>query len=228
MRRDDVDATVRRRAGVCNGGRLEDSSRDERALVAGVLRRDEAAIRQFVRRYTPIIQSAVASTVLSFGRSSTLRNVREEVRDLTQDVFVVLFDQDDRVLTRWDPERGMKLGSFLSLVARRRTLARLRRRSSNPWTQDPVETERVESALVTRPETDRVEARQLLESALETVQLGQSERGREMVDLLLVQDLDTEEVEQRTGLSRAAVYKWRSRLVQSMRTAIRGLTGDGG
>src|SRR5258707_14864714 len=88
---------------------------------------------------TPVIHAGVARTLLA--RRSLLaggRNVREEVKDLSQDVFLALFADDARVLRSWQPERGLSLENFVGLVAERLAVSILRSQRRSPWSSDPT------------------------------------------------------------------------------------------
>jgi len=50
------------------------------------------------------------------NRSAAGRDVRQEVADLIQEVFMALFADDARVLRSWQPERGLSLDNFVGLV----------------------------------------------------------------------------------------------------------------
>ncbi len=200
------------------------ASSDEAALLARVRAGAPGAMCQLVRHLSPGVHAAVARTLLQYGRSSALRNVREETRDMSQDAFAVLFADNGRVLDRWDPAGGLSLGGFAAMVARRRTISSLRSRVRNPWQDDPTDCQELARMRAGEDSHEAaVAARQLLDVALERVRANQSERGRTMLDLLVVQDLDNDEAGARSGLSRGATYQWRSRLLKAVRVELQQL-----
>ena len=70
---------------------------------------------------TPVIQARVARTLLA--RRSHLgsdRNVRQEVEDMTQEIFLLLFHKGGQVLRSWEAGRGLSLKNFVGLVSERR------------------------------------------------------------------------------------------------------------
>ena len=82
---------------------------------------------------TPVIQARVARTLLAHrSRLAGGRDVRQEVEDLSQDVFLALFDRDGHVLRSWEPERGLSLENFVGLVAERQVLSFLRSAGAIP------------------------------------------------------------------------------------------------
>jgi RNA polymerase sigma factor (sigma-70 family) len=200
----------------------EDLSADwERALRGD----DPEALSRLVRRFTPIVQARVARKLLLFrdGRSGE-RDVRQEVEDLTQEVFLVLFANDARVLRDWQPERGLSLSNFVGLVAERQALSILRSRRRSPWSSDPVVDEELDAdAEAPSPEREAV-SRDTLEQLLDRLSAELSPLGRRIFDLLLVDEMPVEEAMAETGLSSDALYAWRSRLRKRARRLLAELS----
>lgn len=199
---------------VSDDGRLRD-----RALSG-----DERATRALVGRLVPIIQARVARCLLRHGRPGARRNVREEVADLTQEVLLSLFADGGRVLAAWNPERGLSLDNFVGLVAQRQAVSILRTHRRSPWAEEPTEDLGPLLPDASTPEA-RVASQQALDSVLAWLEETLSPMGLELFELLIVQDLDTAEVVRRTGLSRDAVYAWRSRLERLLRQRAATLEG---
>ena len=183
------------------------------ALVAGALGGDGGdgrALMRLVRVLTPVIQSRVARTLLCGGRRGA--NLREDVEDLTQDVFLALFTNEERVLRRWQPERGLSLENFVGLIAERLTYSYRRSGRRNAWKEEPTPGEDLDLPL-DEPTADQVVIdKEQLEHLLERLSDELSELGWWMFVLLFMKDLSTEEAMAATGLSRDAVDAWRSRL----------------
>jgi len=174
---------------------------------------DEAALGDFVRRMTPIVQARVARKLLSFrDRSAAGRDVRQEVEDLTQEVFLALFADGARVLRSWQPERGLSLENFVGLVAERLAVSILRNQRRSPWSSDPTLDETLD-AFGTAPSAEReAVSRDTLARLLDRLTEELSPLGRQLFELLLVQEVPVAEATARTGLSSDAIYTWRSRL----------------
>src|SRR5438477_1751570 len=96
---------------------------EARDLIRDALERQPAAVRTLVDRLSPVIERKVAATL---WRRTPGRDVRQEVRDMTQAVFVSLFEDDAKALRAWDPDRGASLESFVSLLAHRQVISILR------------------------------------------------------------------------------------------------------
>lgn len=179
-------------------------------LVRAAVAREPAALRQLVQRLTPEVQSAVAGVLLRGGRGGS---IRREVEDLSQDVFLALFDREGAALCRWDPRAGMSLNGFVRLAARRLTLSILRSRVRNPFQhrlQDPADFEQAAApdAAIEMALTSRQALGRLLEALKERL----SPQGLEMFCRLFAWEQSVDVVCQETGLGVEAVYQWRSRL----------------
>ncbi len=174
---------------------------------------DENALACLVHRLTPVVQARVArKLLLCRDRSGGSRDVRQEVEDLTQEIFLILFADDGKVLRGWDPARGLSLANFVGLVAERQTVSILRSGRRSPWRDDPTlsdEMERIASPV----ETETAAAsREVLGQLFDRLTEELSPLGRRLFDLLLIQETPVAEAILATGLSADAVYAWRSRL----------------
>lgn len=187
----------------------ETSSDADVRLVRAAVGRQPAAVRELIRRLTPEVQSAVAGVLLRGGGAS----VRRELEDLTQEVFVALFDKRGATLLRWDPAAGMGLEGFVRLAARRLVISILRSRVRNPFRhqlQDPADFE--QAAAPEAGADQALTSRQTLLRLLEALKTHLTPQGLEMFCRLFAWEQSTELVCQETGLGVEAVYQWRSRL----------------
>ncbi len=199
-------------------GRLEPA--DVELAVAG----DRAAIIKLVDALTPVIQARVARVLFRVRQSFQNRSVRQEVEDLTQEAFLVLFADQARVLRSWDGERGLSLLNFVGLVAERRALSLLRTGKHNPWTEDPTVCRELDRVSPQPGPEGIVVSRDLLGVLLRRLEETLSPLGKNLFDLLYIQELSVNEVVSRTGMGSDAVYAWRSRL----RRLARRLLNEGG
>ena len=187
------------------------------SLLLPAISGDAQAVRALVAVLTPVIQARAARS-LSRRPAGRTRDARQEVGDMTQDVLLLLFRDDARVLRAWQAERGLSLLNYVGLVAEREVghISRSGRRS--PWSLEPVEDAVLDAApsSLASPESqagsrdlfDRLHARLLAEL---------NSRAVELYRMLVVEDLSVAEVMERTSLSADAVYAWRSRLLKRVR-----------
>ena len=200
--------------------------RDTTGLVREALAGDRDAVARLVAALTPVIQARVARTLLA--RRSCLaadRNVRQEVEDLTQEIFLSLFARGGRVLLSWEAERGLSLENFVGLVSERHVVSFLRSGKRNPWKEEPMPAEDLDGASVDRGPEEVTASREQLRILLERMRERLSPLGRHLFELLFVQELSPTETMARSGLSADAVYAWRSRLRRLAQELLAELSG---
>ena len=184
-------------------------------LIAGALERDPAAMRALVDHLTPVIQARVARALMRRRASALGRDIRQELEDLTQEIFLSLFDDDARALRAWSPEKGLSLLNFVGLVAERQVASIMRSGRRSPWTEDPTDdmSSHVDHVSVppASPEA-RVGSQELLQVVLSRLRSSLSPMGLQVFELLVVQQCPVAEVGLQMGLDAGAVYAWRSRL----------------
>jgi len=197
-----------------------------KALVTQALAGHEPALQGLVDLLTPVIQARVARALLAFRSPNDARPVRPQVEDLTQEVFLVLFADGGRVLRSWRPEQGLSLENFVGLVARRRAISWLRSGKRSSWREDPTldGAGAPEPAAEEDPEGEAA-GREEMRLLLRRLQEELSPLGWRLFELLLVQERPVEEVERRTGMSRDALYAWRSRLRRLARRLLAEIQG---
>lgn len=194
----------------------------ERALTG-----EAPLLAELVDHMTPVIQARVARSLFRRGRFCAT-SVRQEVEDLSQEVFVTLFANDAKVLRSWDPERGLSLANFVGFVAERQVASILRTGKRNPWREEPTLAEELDG-LDTAPDPhDTTLSRQLLRRLLRRLEEQLSPLGRRLFDLIYLQEQSVNEVERRTGLGSDAVYAWRSRLRRLARRNLSELMSENG
>lgn len=200
---------------------------DSADLVHRALAGDPTALTRLVAGLTPVVQARVARTLLA--RRSRLgggRDVRQEVEDLAQEVFLSLFSRDGRVLRAWDSERGLSLENFVGLVAERQVVSFLRSGKRNPWKEDPTAAEELEAAAPDQSPEQVTASREQLGLLLDRLREEVSPLGWRLFDLLFVRELSLPEVRAESGLSDDAVYAWRSRLRRLARRMLHEMSGN--
>ena len=153
--------------------------------------------------------------------------MREELADLTQDGFRRLFDDDGKTLRRWRPDAGLSLERFAAMVAERGALTTLRSRRTNPWEDDPVEDLELKLQLRNGPDPEAlVGTQQLMDRVVAALDEELSPLGKQMFELLFVDDLDVADVMRELAMTRDAVYAWRSRLRKLVERRMEELVSD--
>lgn len=196
-----------------------------RADLEVALSGDTSALAELVDRLTPVVQTRVARSLRRRDRLGS-RSVRQEVEDLSQEVFVALFADDAKVLRSWDPARGLSLANFVGFVAERQVASILRTGKRNPWREDPTLTEELDGADPAPDPHHAATSRQILRRLLLRLEEVLSPLGRHLFELIYLQEKSVSEVERETGLGSDAVYAWRSRLRRLARRNLAELTSE--
>lgn len=185
-----------------------------------------AARHALVLRLSPVIQRRVCRP-LAASRAARGRGVeRSEVLDLTQQILLLLFDRDSRVLRSWDPARGLSLANFVGLVAEREAKAILRSGRRSAWAERPTSEDDVSALAVDdRALEDHVVSREELQKIWHCLEEQLSPRGLELFHALLIEQLSIEELAERFDMSPNALYTFRSRLRQQVQEIRRQLSG---
>jgi DNA-directed RNA polymerase specialized sigma24 family protein len=187
---------------------------------------DEGAIGALVTGMTPVIQARAARALMRGGRGRGQgRDVRQELADLVQDVLLLLFREDGRILRAWRSDGGLSFLNYVGLVAEREVgqIARSGRRS--PWALDPAEQADIEqaSASIESPE-GATASREVFDRLIARLEGELHENALYLFKLLVVEELPAAEVCALTGLSTDAVYTWRSRLLRRARELLTELS----
>jgi DNA-directed RNA polymerase specialized sigma24 family protein len=177
---------------------------------------DSEAVRRLVRLLTPVIQARVARCLLRYQSTARpaarSRNIRQEVEDLTQEIFLLLFAGNGKVLRTWEPDRGLALANFVGLIAERRTASILHSGRRSPWRDEPSPPEDLDRESDGSGPLEAAMSRQQLERLFARLTEELSPLGRHLFDLLFVRELPLLEIVATTGMTADAVYAWRSRL----------------
>jgi RNA polymerase sigma factor (sigma-70 family) len=182
-------------------------------LVRRALRGDTKSVRALVQRLTPVFQARAVRALLRSGRGLLPRDVRQEVEDMVQTLFIIFFANDGKLFFDWDPARGKTFDGYVALVADCRLASVLRTRRGRVWPDDPTEVEVLENSTEIQlgPEPV-VHSREELELIMRRFKEVATERGHELFVLLYVEERSAEEVSAITGLSVENVHQHKSRL----------------
>lgn len=198
-----------------------------KATLDAALGGDSRVLRELVTQLTPVVQARVARTLLR-RRSRSGADARTFMEDLVQDTFVALLQDRGKLLRAWNPERGLRLESFVALVAEQRVLATLRSRRKNPWTDElAVDDGDLDLHAGSDPGPElRALSREALQSLLDEVRARLSPMGLELFMALVVREESVAAVCERTRLSTSAVHAWSSRLRRLVHTLAAGPLAD--
>lgn len=199
---------------------------DSAGLVRRALAGDQTAVTRLVAGLTPVIQARVARTLLARrSRLGSGRDIRQEVEDLSQDVFLSLFSRDGHVLRSWQAERGLSLENFVGLVAERQVVSFVRSGRRNLWKEEPSPAQELDATVSESGPEEVAASREQLSLLLERLREKLSPLGHQLFVLLFVREMSVPETVAASGLSADAVYAWRSRLRRLARQLLAELSG---
>lgn len=200
---------------------------EDHRLVEEAVKGDSAATRLLVRTLLPVIQVRVAR-VLVRRRGDPTRDIRVEVEDFSQEVFVSLFADEARLLRAWDPTRGLSLVNFCGLIAERETISRLRSGKRSPFTETATDFDALEREAGPAPDAElRISSKEQLALLSDRLREELTPKGLELFYRLIVEEEAVESVCASTGMSADAVYAWRSRLGKLVRKIVAELSESG-
>lgn len=187
------------------------------AEVVSALAGNRQAMTAVVAALRPVVQAEVAMALTRWGVART-RDPRQDGRDLLQDVFVWLFANDGAALRKWDPARGLPFEGFIGFIARRHIIDRLRSRGATARESSaPPEVLESHAGATATPEP-QVAARQRLDRLLDELRRRVDTRSMQLFDLVYLRDLPVDEVCASVGMTRDALYAWRSRFKHTIRS----------
>ncbi len=199
---------------------------DAPARIRAALDRQPVAVRELVGLLAPVVQVRVTRELRRRGPVAT--DPRQEVEDLTQEIFARLFADDGRLLRTWDPAKGLSLKNFVGLIAQRQAADFMKSGRRNRFRDDPLELEDIEARGEPVPDVGpEVASREELSIVLSRLQQSLSPLGFRMFLRLVVQQESVQEVATAEGMSESAVYAWQSRLARRMRALWCELSQDG-
>jgi RNA polymerase sigma-70 factor (ECF subfamily) len=199
-------------------------ARSDLDMVTRALAGDPEARRALVLATLPVVQARVAR-VLSRRGARDGRSVRQEVEDLTQEVYASLFEDDGRVFRAWDATRGLSLANFCGLVAEREASTILRSGRRSPWADTPTEADVFDRASHGRDDVEAVvSSREQLERLVDAVRVSLSPLGLVMFERLVVSGEPVDRIAESSGMTIDAVYAWKKRLAHLVRDIARKLT----
>jgi RNA polymerase sigma factor (sigma-70 family) len=198
------------------------------AAVRAALAGDTNAVERMVDALSPVVQARVARALLKRSESRG-RDIRQDVADLTQEVFVALFADDAKALKAWDPALGLSLANFVGLLAQRRAASILRVKRRMPWSEEPAEDgwDPSDPRTTSGQSLDaQLGSRDLLQRLFDQLQISLSPRGLDLFYRLYVDEQSIDDVCEQTGLNASAVYQWKSRLGKAAREALAEIQRD--
>lgn len=195
--------------------------------VERVLAGEHAAVTEFVTTVTPILRRALAGYLVRQRGRALGRNVRQEVDDLVQQVYLALFEHDGRALRAWRPDGGRSLEVFVARFALFQAASILRTGKLSPWTESPMDEADLMglAALQALDPLAGLDERQLVARLRERLQAELSAADLHLFHALYVDDRDVDGLCQELGINEPALYQRKRRLRQRVLQILEELQG---
>jgi RNA polymerase sigma-70 factor (ECF subfamily) len=186
-------------------------------LLESALAGDRDARRELLDRLAPVIQ-ARATRILARRRGASRRDLRQDLRDMVQEVFLALLDDDARALRAWQPGRGLSLENFIGLLAERQVASIFRTDRRNPWIDTPTDAAMIEAhAGGSHGDLAMIASRDLLRSVVDRLREELTPTMLHLFYCIWVNDLGISAICEQTGMRREAVYMARARIAKRAR-----------
>jgi len=178
-------------------------------------------IRGLVQALLPIVRARVRRVLARNPAGAPC--LAQDVDDVVQETFGVLFAEDARLLRRYDPERGMSLANYVGQIAEREAGRLLRARGAAKRRGEILATP-MEDVLQRAPDGGEgtvalLEKRERMEMLLARLREELTDESFLVFELLYVRLLSAPEAASMLGCEVQAVYTRKSRI----RTRVRAL-----
>lgn len=189
----------------------------DRDIIDGCINGDRALRDLFVRRFSNLVYGAIQGVFKVRQRPM----VREDLDDLHNSVFMVLFDRDCRKLSQYEGRNGCSLASWVRMIAVRHVLDDFRKQGHAYMVNEDIEDLEFLDGVVPAepgPET-RIDAKErlvIIEQALEEM----LPRDRLLIRLHCFDELPLEQVARMMDVSANTVYSVKSRAIQRLKDRI--------
>jgi RNA polymerase sigma factor (sigma-70 family) len=177
------------------------------------MHKDSEAWEQFVRKYSKLIWSCIHKTF----RSSSFRYTAEDVEDVYSTIFLSLLENNCKKLQQFQSRNACALSTWLAVVAIRQAIDYLRRQRCRPAESAAEHGELFDLAMDKTPSIDTVLMKKQQNQVIEAELAALSSQDRAMFDLLSGQNLKPEAAAQKLGISMAAFYTRKHRLIEKFK-----------
>lgn len=183
------------------------------AGVTRALSGDRASAHALMAALLPAIQRPINAALMRRAAAREGRPARQELLDLTQEVYVALFENDGRALRSWRPDGGASLTTWVGRVSAHQVASILRNGKRSPFTETPTEAESLERTSELSPSVHgRVAGKASLDRLLDRLRAAVSPLGYDLFVDLFVEEREVDDICAARAMTPNAVYVWRNRL----------------
>ena len=185
---------------------MTDVSLTESELLNGCISGDKESWTLFVKQYNKLIYHTIYKTLRVNGQPTN----PDDINDLFQEVFTSFCENNCKKLRAFDPQKGVKLSSWLRMITVRMTIDHLRKMkpvtSLDALPVEPSQTGGQEGLL-------DEESMGLLREVIEQL----STKDKLLIELFYMKELPPEEIAQILKISVGALYTRKNRVLEKMR-----------
>lgn len=190
---------------------------EELRLLTGMIRGDASAGQHFFHQYDSIIELCVRKVL----HRCHIHQSEEDVRDMVHDIWLSLIENDKKPLRRFDPSREIRVATWIGLLARNKTIDRLRTTHERTVSMSDAapDAEPASKAPLPHEDLEDRECRTLANLALEQLR----SKDRNFLEEWYVDDRDPQDLADQYGISVSTVYSRRFKIQERLARAINHL-----
>lgn len=199
-----------------------DDRREELRLLSKVLRGDSHATKSFVQIYTCVIEMCVRKVV----RRSRGFISEADIQDMVGEIWLSLLENNKRSLRLFDPRREIKVGTWIGLLARNKTIDKMRTTHNNMLSMEEV-LDIHETPSGQRHPGEEAELRERLHLARQAMSQLDSDDRRFLEDWYSEEN-HPEVLARRYNITVGTVYSRRFKIQEKLVRSVRRLVRNGG
>ena len=185
------------------------ASSEDRELIAGLLHRDAHAWLEFERRFDRLVRRQIERVCRGFAQSLG----RDDLEEIRAEFHLSMLNHDMRKLRLFDPARGLKLSSWIALLANNAARDHLRSHRRRPTVlTSSGDLERVDD----RDLAEDVSSRRRCERVVDQLRSFPPQDQRLLL-MLHVEESSVEEIARACGGSAKTVYTRAHRIRSQLR-----------
>jgi len=185
---------------------------EDRELVDALIEDDQAAWREFQRRYDRLIMRCITKVTKRFAAVT-----QEDVREIYAQLLVSLLASDKGKLRAFDAARGSRFSSYVGMLAIHCAYDWLRAMRREPQRETLTEAVELSSDL---PDPFEAAAQQERANMAATILEGFSERDRTFAALYFGEGMDPQEIARSMKISVKTVYSKKHKIQSKLETIV--------
>lgn len=183
-------------------------------LIERCVKEDKAAWDAFVDKFSRLIYSTIHHTLVLYGRPTG----GSQIKDLFQDIFVYILENDYKVLKDFKGRNGCKLSSYLSVITIRKVIDSFRRLKKDCLSLDVkdenVLSEQPDQSSLVYETMEQIEFAKLTEELLSQLKKDEADLFR----MVFYDQKSPAEIAKEFGISVDYFYVLKKRILNKLKT----------